>query len=113
MVHIVGVHGIAQQFKGPALLAQEWATPMKDGVTAAGKTFSVDDLVCAFYGGLFRPPGKTKGDFHYRRSDITEDEAELLTGRVRAGCRRRADGSRKTPARAADLSGAGQPHILG
>jgi len=78
MVHIVGVHGIAQQFKGPALLAQEWATPMKDGVTAAGKTFSVDDLVCAFYGGLFRPPGRTKGDFHYRRSDITEDEAELL-----------------------------------
>ena len=36
MAEIVGVHGVAQQYKGPDSLLQEWLPPMRDGVAAAG-----------------------------------------------------------------------------
>lgn len=80
MARVVGVHGIAQQFKGGKVLAKEWGPPMQDGVIAAGQQFGDDDLVCAYYGRLFRPPGEVRlvGDLHYRPSDVTDDEAELL-----------------------------------
>jgi hypothetical protein len=77
---VVGVHGIAQQNKGPEVLASEWGPALRDGVRQSGVTLGADDLVCAFYGNLFRPPGETRsvGDPHYRPTDVTEDEAELL-----------------------------------
>jgi hypothetical protein len=77
---VVGVHGIAQELKGPQVLAQEWGPPLSDGVSAAGKTLSQTELVCPFYGGLFRPPGNVRavGETHYRVADVTDDEAELL-----------------------------------
>jgi len=34
MAAIVGVRGINQQFKGPAMLEQEWRRSLADGVTA-------------------------------------------------------------------------------
>jgi hypothetical protein len=80
MPTVVAVHGIAQQNKGPEVLAAEWGPPLRDGVGLSGIKLGGRDLVCAFYGRLFRPPGSVRavGDPHYRTSDVTDDEAELL-----------------------------------
>lgn len=81
MALIVGVHGIAQQLKGPAVLNTEWWPPIRDGVGASGCELAEGALVCAFYGGLFRPPGKVRGttDPAFRAADVSEPfEKELL-----------------------------------
>jgi hypothetical protein len=80
MASIVGVHGIAQELKGPAQLENEWFAPLRDGVMAAKLGTPEVTLACAFYGGLFRPAGDVRavGLPHYRASDVTEDEAALL-----------------------------------
>ena len=58
MPRIVAVHGIAQQFKGPNVLRTEWLPALRDGLLLTGVRFPRDDdLVCASYGDLFRPPG--------------------------------------------------------
>ena len=64
---IVGVHGVGQELKGPATLAQAWYPALRDGVTAAGGTLEEEDLICAFYGSLYRPSGdiRASGDFAY------------------------------------------------
>ena len=81
MPSVVGVHGIAQQFKGPNVLRTEWLSALRDGLWLAGVKFPQDDdLVCASYGDLFRPPGtKAVGIPPYDANDITDDwEKELL-----------------------------------
>ena len=81
MAKIVGIHGVGQQLKGPETLLSDWLPALRDGVTAAGAQVEDDVMVCAFYGGLFRPSGSTRstGDFHYRASDISDrEEIELL-----------------------------------
>ena len=81
MPSVVGVHGIAQQFKGPNVLRTEWLPALRDGLWLAGVNFRQDDdLMCAFYGDLFRQPGtKTVGIPHYDTNDVTDDwEKELL-----------------------------------
>lgn len=81
MSKIVGVHGVAQQLKGPETLAKDWFPALHDGVTAAGGKIENGDLSCAFYGGLFRPSGNVRasGDFAYRASDVSDSaEIELL-----------------------------------
>jgi len=77
---IVAVHGIAQQNKGTEVLAAEWGPALRDGVRQVGVSVDAAALSCAFYGGLFRPAGQIRavGDPHFRASDLTEDEAELL-----------------------------------
>jgi hypothetical protein len=78
---IVAIHGIGQQFKGPDILHQEWLAPLRDGVTLAGGTPpAAEDLVCAFYGNLFRPPGMMAvGLPPYDETDVTEPfEQDLL-----------------------------------
>ena len=80
MPSVVGVHGIGQQFKGPNVLWTEWL-PAGDGLWLAGVEFPRDDdLMCAFYGDLFRPPGtKAVGIPPYDANDVTDDwEKELL-----------------------------------
>jgi pimeloyl-ACP methyl ester carboxylesterase len=80
MARVVGVHGIGQQLEGPLTLAKKWGPPLRDGVQQHGVQLDADDLVCAFYGGLFRPPGglRASGDPPYQATDLTEDETELL-----------------------------------
>lgn len=80
MAAVVGVHGIAQQRKGPQVLLTEWGPAMRDGVSLAGGNLADGRLACAFYGALFRPSGtlRSAGDVHYRPADVTEDEALLL-----------------------------------
>src|SRR5271166_2922732 len=62
MAGIVGIHGIAQQFRGGYQLADVWFNGIRDGLVAAGHTKTAEtlaegDVRVAFFGGLFRPPG--------------------------------------------------------
>lgn len=89
MALVVGIHGIAQQHKGPQVLASEWGPPLRDGVALAGVALDEQALACAFYGGLFRPPGQVRavGDPQYRAGDLTGDEGELLLALWREAAR--------------------------
>lgn len=91
MALVVGVHGIAQQRKGEDVLVQEWGPPLLSGLRRAADAgvrarvrLGVDSgrppLSCAFYGDLFRPPGRPLGvgDPFLTAADVTDDEAELL-----------------------------------
>jgi hypothetical protein len=62
MAAIVGIHGIAQQFKGGYQLGTAWFDALRDGLVAAGSRTAADalapgDLRVAYFGDLFRPPG--------------------------------------------------------
>ena len=60
MAKIVGVHGIGQQLKGEHSLRSEWLPALRDGLARAGRELTDEnDFVCAFYGDLFRPKGKS------------------------------------------------------
>ncbi len=80
MAMIVGVHGIAQQFKGAEILRTEWEPSLRDGVSLAGGVLPTGALACATYGSIFRPPGtrRAAAEEHFKPSDLTDDEAELL-----------------------------------
>ncbi|KVX08750.1 hypothetical protein WL02_27305 [Burkholderia ubonensis] len=79
MAKIVAVHGIGQQLKGENTLHAGWLPALRDGLTRAGRQLANDhDLVCPFYGDLFRPKGKSM-DPPYIASDVIDDqEAALL-----------------------------------
>jgi hypothetical protein len=62
MTAIVGIHGIAQQFRGGYQLGTLWFDAMRDGLAAAGYRAAADmlaqgDLRVAYFGDLFRPDG--------------------------------------------------------
>jgi len=62
MAGIVGVHGIAQQFRGGYQLGSVWYDAVRDGLVAAGyrpvaEALASTDLGVAFFGDLFRPSG--------------------------------------------------------
>lgn len=62
MAAIVGIHGIAQQFKGGYQLGTVWFDAVRDGLVAGGYRPAADalapgDLRVAYFGDLFRPPG--------------------------------------------------------
>lgn len=80
MPTVVAVHGVAQQNKGPEVLATEWGPALRDGVRQSGIILDEGDLACAFYGSVYRPAGQVRavGGPHYRPSDLSEDEEELL-----------------------------------
>jgi hypothetical protein len=81
VAQVVAVHGVGQQTKGPHLLHHEWHPALLSGLALAGAKTSGVDLVCAFYGDLFRPPGQTMavGDPPYRADDVDiKWEADLL-----------------------------------
>jgi hypothetical protein len=81
MATIVGVHGIGQQFKGPAVQKGEWLAPLCDGVAlVSSRQLGEADLTCAFYGDLFRPSGTMAvGVPPYDESDVSDPwEQQLL-----------------------------------
>jgi hypothetical protein len=82
MSKIVAVHGIGQQYLGEEQLKREWLPALKDGLARAGakKLSSDDDLFCAFYGDIFRPPGKAGGGSPSLDSEEESWDAELLQG---------------------------------
>jgi hypothetical protein len=62
MAGIVGVHGIAQQYRSRPELESAWFTPLCGGLEVAGYRSAADalvpgDLRVAFFGDLFRPAG--------------------------------------------------------
>jgi hypothetical protein len=62
MAGIVGVHGIAQQFRGGYQLGSLWYDAVRDGLAAAGHQRVAEELTrtdvrVAFFGDLFRPLG--------------------------------------------------------
>jgi len=80
MAAIVGVHGIAQQFKGAAILHEEWWPALQDGLGAAHRDLGDRTLVCAFYGGLFRPSGEVReaGETSFRAADVQDPFEQRL-----------------------------------
>lgn len=80
MARIVAIHGIAQQYKGEHTLRAEWLPALRDGLSRAGAELPRDeDLVCAFYGALFRPDGGKSIDFAWEPDDVTDEwEQNLL-----------------------------------
>lgn len=81
MARIVGIHGIAQQLRGPEVLRATWAPALRDGVALSGAEPPDEaDLKIAFYGDLFRAKGrKTVGAPPYVAADVEEGfEQELL-----------------------------------
>ena len=81
MARIVGIHGIAQQMRGPEVLRARWAPALRDGVALSGAEPPDEaDLEIAFYGDLFRPSdGKAVGSPWYVATDVEEGfERELL-----------------------------------
>jgi hypothetical protein len=90
---VVGVHGIAQQYRGGAALGSVWFDAMRDGLMAAGRRATADamapgDLRVAFFGDLFRPAGAMAGQQQgppYTAADVAQGlERELLTEWYRA-----------------------------
>lgn len=62
MAGIVGIHGIAQQYRGGYRIADVWRSAIRDGLVAAGHMATAEELVpgdvrVAFFGDLFRPRG--------------------------------------------------------
>ncbi|MEE3064946.1 MAG: GPI inositol-deacylase [Actinomycetota bacterium] len=62
MARVVGVHGIGHQWDASETLTKVWAPAMVGGVEEAGGLLSEADVTVAFYGIVFRPPGRKLGD---------------------------------------------------
>lgn len=84
MASVVGVHGIAQEFKGPFSLEQVWFAGARDGLAASGhegraRMLREEDLKVAFFGDLFRKPGSMGPGYPYSPSDLRRGlEVDLL-----------------------------------
>lgn len=79
MAAVVGVHGIAQQYKGPHHLASTWLPSLQDGVHFAGGELTADDFAMAFYGNLFRQPRTpSAGVPGLTAADLDDGDTELL-----------------------------------
>lgn len=81
MVRVVGIHGIAQEYRGPNRLKANWVLDLQDGMTIAGADqLDQDDLGIVFYGELFRPAGsKAVGIPPYTAADVADGfEKDLL-----------------------------------
>jgi hypothetical protein len=81
MGRIVGIHGIAQEVRGPDVLRAKWAPALRDGVALSGAEPPDEaDIEIAFYGDLFRAKGgKAVGSPQYMAADVEEGfERELL-----------------------------------
>jgi len=80
MARVVCVHGIGQQRETANTLHQAWAPALCGGVALAGKHLAEAEVGCAFYGYLFRPPGRhlAGGDPLVRARDLDEFEQGLL-----------------------------------
>jgi len=81
VARIVGIHGIAQQVRGPDVLRAAWAPALRDGVCLSGVDPPDEaDLEIAFYGDLFRARGgKAIGGPRYVAADVESGfERELI-----------------------------------
>ena len=80
MVRVVCVHGVGQQRETENTLHRAWAPALCGGVGLAGGRLAEAEVRCAFYGDLFRPPGRhlAGGDPLIRAQDLDQFEQDLL-----------------------------------
>ncbi len=81
MARIVGIHGIAQEVRGPDTLRAKWGPALRDGIALSGAEPPAEtDLEIVFYGDLFRKKGgKAASGPPYMAADVEEGfEQELL-----------------------------------
>ncbi|MGW4771964.1 hypothetical protein ACWEO2_28475 [Nocardia sp. NPDC004278] len=92
MSPIVGVHGIAQQYRGRYELESMWSTALRDGLFVSeysdlAERMTPQDLRVSFFGDLFRPSGAMSVEgppFTHRDVDpgAERDFLEALYGRA-------------------------------
>jgi hypothetical protein len=76
MPRVVGVHGVAQQYRSGPELTRGWLDALRGGLEAAGFRATADGLAdtevrVAFFGDLFRPPGAlAAGEPPYTAADV-------------------------------------------
>ena len=80
MARVVCVHGVGQQREAAETLHAAWAPALCGGVGLAGGQLPEEEVRCAFYGDLFRPPGRhlAAGDPLIRAEDLDPFERDLL-----------------------------------
>lgn len=61
MARVVCIHGIAQQYFSREQLLPPWSLALCGGVSNAGFTLDPGEVDLAFYGEMFRPPGRKAG----------------------------------------------------
>ena len=115
MALIVAVHGIGQQFSGDAILQEKWWSALLSGVHLVGHNLTdKSQLVCPFYGHLFRPPGALALCPVYCADDIQpeDEEAELLALFWRAAAKAEPNKVPSPESYAAGTSLVGTPQIV-
>jgi hypothetical protein len=84
MPRVLGVHGIAQQFKGGYQLGTAWFNSLRDGLVTAGyrpvaSSLASADVRVAFFGDLFRPKGAMAGaEPPYTAADVQSGPERYL-----------------------------------
>ena len=80
MARVVCVHGIGQQREAANTLQAAWAPALCGGVGLAGGLLLEAEVRCAFYGDLFRPPGRhlAAGDPLILAEELDPFERDLL-----------------------------------
>ena len=80
MAQVVCVHGVGQQREAAETLHAVWAPALCGGVGLAGGQLPEAEVRCAFYGDLFRPPGRhlAAGGPLIRAEDLDPFEQDLL-----------------------------------
>ncbi|MFF0051142.1 antibiotic ABC transporter ATP-binding protein [Streptomyces sp. NPDC005498] len=81
MAKIVVVHGVGQEFLGPAQMHRDLVPALQDGVRlAGGPLLEPSDVVCAFYGDLYFKEGTRSTDLPpWDETDVQNGvEEELL-----------------------------------
>ena len=79
-MRVVCVHGVGQQREAENTLHASWAPALCGGVSLTGGRLTEAEVRCAFYGDLFRPPGRhlAGGDPLIRGEDLDQFEQDLL-----------------------------------
>jgi hypothetical protein len=80
VARVVAVHGINNTYDAPTIMADEWVPALLGGVMLAGGDglLTPDDISCAFYGNVFRRPGRYLGgdELEWLTPDDIEDEQD-------------------------------------
>lgn len=80
MARVVCVHGVGQQREAPNTLQGAWAPALCGGVALADGWLAEEEVQAAFYGDLFRPPGRhlAVGDPPIQPDDLDPFEQSIL-----------------------------------
>lgn len=80
MARVVAVHGILNTYGSAAQMRATWSPALVGGVINAdrGAEFSADEIEFAFYGDIFRPPGRfLSEDVPYLTAEDVTDDLEI------------------------------------